>query len=111
MQFCSEPHCGVIVPHGRCDAHRRESFRAQGYTARWDRRSKAFRRRYPCCGMRPGLQPPVMSECYEQDRVTLAAQVDHVIPHRGDPVLMWDELGNWQSLCRACHTKKTRAGL
>jgi 5-methylcytosine-specific restriction protein A len=52
-----------------------------------------------------------MSECYVQGRTTLAAQVDHVIPHRGDVVLMWDELGNWQSLCRACHAKKTRVGL
>ena len=110
MQWCPEPGCGVLVPHGRCPDHRRESFRAQGYTARWDRRALAFRKRYPLCGMRPNMQPPVMSQCYDEDRVTLAAQVDHVVPHRGDKRLMWDEINNWQSLCRPCHTRKTNAG-
>ena len=32
--------------------------------------------------------------------------VDHIRPHRGDPVLFWDEK-NWQSLCKSCHDKKT----
>ena len=32
--------------------------------------------------------------------------VDHIRPHRGDPILFWDE-SNWQSLCKACHDKKT----
>ena len=37
----------------------------------------------------------------------MAAQVvDHIIPHRGDPSLMWDE-SNWQSLCKPCHDSKT----
>ena len=30
----------------------------------------------------------------------------HIRPHRGDPVLFWDEK-NWQSLCKPCHDKKT----
>ena len=32
--------------------------------------------------------------------------LDHIIPHRGNPVLMWDE-SNWQALCKPCHDKKT----
>ena len=30
------------------------------------------------------------------------AVVDHVIPHRGDWRLFWDE-SNWQALCKHCH--------
>jgi len=28
--------------------------------------------------------------------------VDHIIRHRGDPVLFWDR-ANWQALCKRCH--------
>lgn len=51
-----------------------------------------------------------MSQCFDEGRVTAAYQVDHVVPHRGDPVKFWDERGNWQSLCAACGSRKTRAG-
>jgi 5-methylcytosine-specific restriction protein A len=34
--------------------------------------------------------------------------VDHVVPHRGNYDLFWDE-GNWQSLCEECHNTKTAA--
>jgi 5-methylcytosine-specific restriction protein A len=35
-----------------------------------------------------------------------ATVVDHVVPHRGDPVLFWEE-SNWQSQCQPCHDAKT----
>jgi 5-methylcytosine-specific restriction protein A len=89
----------------------RRSAYARGYTKRWDRAAKAFRLRYPLCGMRPRQQPPVMSECHRDGRTTPATQTDHVQPHRGDQVLFWDDTNNWQSLCAACGAKKSQAGL
>jgi 5-methylcytosine-specific restriction protein A len=117
MQFCRQPNCRAIVPRGYCRAHARAveaargTARERGYRYRWEVRSKQFRSRYPLCGMRPDNRPPVMSRCIEENRATLADLVDHVIPHRGDPVLFWDEQGNWQSLCASCHRRKTNAGL
>lgn len=113
VTFCQEPGCGVLVPRGRCHAHTiaRQSRQARGYTARWVRRAAAFRARFPLCGMRPEGRPPVMSRCFDEGRTTIATQVDHVIPHGGDHALLWDEIGNWQSLCSECHARKTRAGL
>lgn len=35
-----------------------------------------------------------------------ATDVDHIVPHKGDEKLFWDET-NYQSLCRECHNKKT----
>ena len=35
-----------------------------------------------------------------------ATVVDHIIPHRGDQKLFWDQ-NNWQALCKSCHDKKT----
>lgn len=52
-----------------------------------------------------------MSRCYDEKRTVLAEQVDHVVPHRGDPVLFWDVLNNWQSLCARCGARKSAAGL
>jgi 5-methylcytosine-specific restriction enzyme A len=84
----------------------RRSAQERGYTQRWVRASKAFLARYPCCGMRPNFQPPVMSRCHDEDRVTKATLTDHVTPHRGDLVKFWDQ-ENWQAMCRDCHAIKT----
>jgi 5-methylcytosine-specific restriction protein A len=54
-------------------------------------------------------QHPLCAECERQGRVTPATCVDHVVPHRGDAEVFWH--GEWQSLCAACHSRKTAAGL
>ena len=92
----------------------RGTAKERGYDRRWDARAKRFKAKYPLCGDRPDGQVPVMSECWQEQpkrRPTLAYAVDHVIPHRGNEQLRWDEQGNWQSLCASCHSKKTKAGL
>jgi 5-methylcytosine-specific restriction enzyme A len=52
-----------------------------------------------------------MSRCHELGLVTDATQTDHVIPHRGDARLFWDEENNWQALCAPCGARKSQAGL
>ena len=64
---------------------------------RWRRASRAFLARNPLCRM-----------CQEIGKATLATLVDHVRPHRDNPVLFWDEAGNWQSLCASCHSGAKR---
>ena len=95
----------------------RRSAHARGYTKRWARTSKYFLLCYPLCGMRPDHRRPVMSACFlrreathGQQGDTPATQTDHVIPHRGDPLLFWDP-ANWQALCDSCGARKTQAGL
>ena len=48
-------------------------------------------------------------ECKAKDLIQVATEVDHIVPHRGDYALFWDET-NWQGLCKSCHSAKTRAG-
>ena len=43
----------------------------------------------------------------KEGRYTRATDVDHIVPHRGDPALFWDE-DNWQALCHRHHSVKTR---
>lgn len=52
---------------------------------------------------------PLCRHCAAAGRTTPATDVDHVTPHRGDPALFWDSR-NLQSLCKACHSRKTQAG-
>jgi 5-methylcytosine-specific restriction enzyme A len=73
----------------------RPSAARRGYGLRWRRARAAYLARHPLC-----------VPCRVAGRLKPAAVVDHVVPHRGDPVLFWDE-GNWQGLCKPCHDAKT----
>lgn len=45
---------------------------------------------------------PLCLYCQQAGKATPAAVVDHVVPHRGDPVLFWD-VSNWAPLCLTHH--------
>lgn len=70
---------------------RRGSARDRGYTARWDEASLHHRAANPLC-----------VGCLAVGRVAAAEVVDHIVPHRGDPALMWDP-ANRQSCCADHH--------
>ncbi len=120
---CATPGCPVRVAHGHCPQHarpivaraqqwaddHRANSNARGYTRGWSRRRTRFLRQYPLCGMRAGGRPPVMSVCHAEGRTTAGTIVDHVVPHRGDRAL-FDNEENWQTLCAACHSRKTTSG-
>ena len=72
---------------------------ARGYNAEWRRARKAYLQLHPLC-----------AECLKEGILTPATVVDHIMPHRGDQRLFWDEQ-NWQPLCQAHHNKKTGSGL
>jgi 5-methylcytosine-specific restriction enzyme A len=40
--------------------------------------------------------------CKDRGHLKLAEEVDHIVPHKGDPVLFWDTR-NWQGLCKHDH--------
>lgn len=100
---CAHPGCPALVPSGAkyCDAHKPmhpeevRSAARRGYGKAWQRESKRFLRAHPLCVL-----------CARQGRYVKATVVDHIVPHRGDERLFWDE-SNWQPLCKPCHDKKT----
>lgn len=73
----------------------RESSWKRGYDDRWRRASKRFLQDHPLCQVH-----------LEDNLLVSASCVDHIIPHKGDYELFWDE-ANWQSLCKPCHDRKT----
>jgi hypothetical protein len=74
---------------------RRGSARQRGYDSRWERARLVFINQHPLC-----------AECERNGLVTVGREVDHIIPHKGDQTLFWDE-ANWQTLCHECHSRKT----
>lgn len=73
----------------------RETAAQRGYDSRWQKARAGYLRSHPLC-----------VHCERRGRVVAANEVDHVVPHKGDMVLFWDNT-NWQSLCKPCHSLKT----
>jgi 5-methylcytosine-specific restriction protein A len=67
------------------------------YDRHWHKASAAYRSENPWCA------DPFK---VHRERFELAAETDHIIPHRGNYELFWDP-NNWQGLCRSCHSRKT----
>jgi 5-methylcytosine-specific restriction protein A len=115
---CSTPLCsgrrqaGTACPvcgRGGKRASRREydqhrgSAAERGYDNRWRRARLTFLASHPLCS-------GPHSQCEQAGIVSAATVVDHVVPHRGDEQLFWDE-SNWAALCERCHNVKTAQGL
>lgn len=75
----------------------RKSSAQRGYNWRWQKCRKIKLQREPLCRM-----------CLDHGRITEATVVDHIIPHKGDPELFWDE-NNWASLCADCHNSSKQS--
>ncbi|MDE0844280.1 MAG: HNH endonuclease signature motif containing protein [Psychrobacter pacificensis] len=73
----------------------RPSSAQRGYDARWRSARELYLADEPLC-----------RNCMLQNIITGADVVDHIIPHRGDYELFWDQT-NWQPLCYSCHSIKT----
>ena len=106
LRPCAEPLCVALVGAGRsrCPLHasdHRGSRTARGYDEDWQRLRFWF------------MQQPenqLCRACALRDRITLAIDVDHIIPFRGraDPKRL--DPKNLQPLCKTCHGRKTRTG-
>ena len=102
LKPCKHPSCPELTNGSYCNRHKglsinkRESAEERGYDSRWRTARKRFLNSNPLCVY-----------CLKDNKIVKAAVVDHIIPHRGDIKLFWDE-SNWQGLCKRCHDRKTR---
>jgi 5-methylcytosine-specific restriction protein A len=98
---CRHPGCPELteglycLEHGKQHNGDRLTSSGRGYGSRWRRARNHYLKAHPLCG-----------NCRAQGRLRKATVVDHIIPHRGDQQLFWDE-SNWQPLCKSCHDHKT----
>ena len=107
LRPCKHPGCSALVGIGYCDKHTKDaheydkyrgSSTERGYSSRWRRYRILFIREHPLC-----------RECQAEGKLTPTFAIDHIIPHRGDYELFWDE-DNHQPLCEHHHNSKTRRG-
>ena len=100
---CRYPGCPNLSDGVNCEVHRahfaRQNAASRGYGSQW----RTARARFLC-------SHPLCTECMKQGKLTPGTVVDHIIPHRGDMKLFWDER-NWQALCESCHNQKTGRGM
>jgi len=67
----------------------------RGYDHKWRKYRKVFLGMNPLCVL-----------CQRRGEISGASVVDHIIPHKGDKELFYDE-GNHQALCVRCHNAKS----
>lgn len=100
LQTCAKPGCPELVVSGYCDKHKTKSsqyhqeWQCLYDTQRWQRIRAIQLSVQPWC-----------EECLRANTYTLATDVDHVEPHRGDKRKFFS--GPFQSLCKRCHSEKT----
>ena len=101
MKPCCHPGCPKLTEGRYCEEHEalhrreRKSAAGRGYNSKWQRERKRFLKEHPLC-----------CKCKEEGKYVRATIVDHIEPHRGDPILFWYE-ENWQPLCKHHHDVKT----
>ena len=86
---CRHPGCVALVPYGQkyCEAHKPlhpeevRSAAGRGYGRAWQKARKRYLEAHPLC-----------IECMKEGKYVKATDVDHIIPHRGDKKLFWDDL-------------------
>lgn len=108
LRECGHPGCRALTRENYCDKHKqlhirnpkefeRESPTKRGYNYKWTKARKAFLAQHSFC------ECPA---CKESGHPLPANVVDHIVPHRGNQDLFWDE-SNWQAMNKRCHDKKT----
>lgn len=96
LRPCNKPGCSTLTSDGYCDKHKqvyrdeRESSYKRGYNSKWRKDRAEWLAKHPFCVV-----------CN-----SIATEVDHKTPHKGDMKLFWDKT-NWQSMCSSCHSAKT----
>jgi 5-methylcytosine-specific restriction endonuclease McrA len=96
--------CGRLTTGSRCARHQRASAVARGYDTTWRRVARDFLRQFPWCGQRAdGRLSSEHSACVRRGLRVRARLVDHIRPLPAGPRL---DVGNLQSLCVSCNTRK-----
>lgn len=84
-------------PHEQQRKESGKSSTQRGYGYKWQQFRAGHLKQHPLC-----------VHCEREGRLVLATDLDHVVPHRGDPDKFWS--GPFQGLCASCHSKKTANG-
>lgn len=105
LRKCRYPGCMRLVTDGYCPEHKPRAVRKA--SASWHYLYTDPRYGWAQRRTKQLLLEPWCAECAAKGLRVRATDVDHVIPHRGNVELFLH--GRLQSLCHACHSRKTMA--
>lgn len=111
MRFvCSTAGCGAISDQRKCEKHRvrladRETDRSN-YEIRKRYRTRRWKRLRQTVILRDG---GMCQECKREGRTVVGNEVDHITRAMEDLSRFWDQT-NLETLCKRCHSRKTRRG-
>lgn len=102
LKVCNHPGCYAATRESYCPNHARRPKDTRGHAAergydyQWQKLRKAYWQAHPLC-----------EECARNGAAREAQDIDHIRPFSGksDPLRL--DWSNLQSLCRACHRRKT----
>lgn len=101
-RLCGHAGCGLVVKDvAYCVKHqpvRKDKPRPNRnvtFMPGWHKIRKEYLMKHPLC-----------SRCAQFNITTIANQVDHITPHRGDHTLFYNQ-SNFMALCQSCHSHKT----
>ena len=105
---CRFPGCPnrTISNKGYCQKHLPIARKKRKFWKNERPHQKCYNRQWSKVRKQFLLDNPLCCRCLELGCIETATVVDHIIPHRGDTSLFWDN-DNWQALCKRCHDKKT----
>lgn len=108
LRACLQPGCPAIQAGDWCQTHHRSRERGRQRfnfdVRRWYRTARWFALR-----ARVLVEEPFCRACTAMGLVSDTTDVDHIVPHRGDPAKFWNRR-NLQGLCHTCHSRKTQRG-
>jgi 5-methylcytosine-specific restriction protein A len=103
LKPCTYPGCNKLVKSGRCESHRKQAdrkyekdresdpWRGWIHSARYRQAIAIYKADYPLC-----------KRCLDAGRVTPVYIVHHIVEHKGDWDMFWDQ-SNWESICNKHH--------
>lgn len=97
---CKHIGCSAIVESGYCNKHKHNAKQTNEWSDMYNSRRWRKARLYYL------TYNPLCVECHKQGRLITARVVDHIIDHKGNYELFWNQ-DNWQALCISCHNSKT----
>lgn len=103
---CCASGCRALVDKGYCADHQHLAPKQLIERQRGNSSQRGYGYKWQVARKRHLVEHPLCVECESNGIVKAADVVDHIIPHKGDQQLFWDE-SNWQSLCSTCHNRKT----
>jgi 5-methylcytosine-specific restriction protein A len=109
-KFCPHRGCKTLVDldTSYCDEHINDiQISRQQYNKQrpeWHNLYKSYRWRN--ARLRYLMEHPLCVECERIGRLISGNTINHIIPHKGNYDLFWNE-SNWETLCKRCHDRRT----